>query len=263
MNLEVANLSIQYTGESEYALHKLSLECDLTGISAIVGASGVGKSTLLGVMAGVFIFGDPLIAEYTGSIRVNGRLPGQISGPRTIAWVPQHSPLLDHLSALDNVLLPLTIEDTRPINSLPARSLLAELGLRERQDKRPRELSGGMRARVSLARTLVTDPKYLYLDEPFVGLDLMHRWNIYSLVRQKRSGQERVTVITTHNIPEAMLLSDRIIAVAWSGKDTRATVIPNVAILPTTANIRDALQAARIAGADLEANLFAGPLHAT
>lgn len=197
-----------------WILWNLSREFDGSGITSIVGESGVGKSTLISLLAGVYIQGDDSV-EYDGIITIDGRAPGSVRGPSEISWVPQATALLDHLTVKDNVTLPARMAglDVKSYEERASR-LIDALRIKDCKEKRPRQLSGGMRTRVSLGRALISQPKYLFLDEAFASLDLEHRWDIYELIAKERRERGKTTIMTTHNVPEAILLADRLIVLA-------------------------------------------------
>lgn len=259
--LEVERLSVKYVRQPRYALKDVSLSCELPGITALVGRSGIGKTTLIAMVAGIYGHGDSLIDEYSGTILVDGQCPSTVRGPRKVSWVPQVPVLLDHLTVIENVLLPFTLCEKARVDAdaEKADELLTDLGLDAYRNSRPKELSGGMAARVSLARALVSTPAYLFLDEPFVGLDLMSRWHIYCLLRRVRSCKGLATVMTTHNIPEAVVLSDRIVVVYEYACRTLARVIENKAALLTNIDSRTCLAYARTIAAPIEGEVFFAP----
>lgn len=225
--LSVNNLNFKYYREPRHALREVSFECQSAGIIAIVGMSGVGKSTLISVLAGIYTPGDKwLVDEFTGKILLDGYQPGRNCGPDLISWVPQVPALLDHRSVLNNILLPLTIGRVVSKSDRDnAETLLQHLRLERRSGSRPRDLSGGEKTRVSVLRALISRPTYLFLDEPFISLDLGNRLLIYKLLRKMRAEDTKdptTTVLTTHNIPEATLLANRIIIM--KGGDTKTNI---------------------------------------
>ncbi len=175
---------------------------------AIVGPSGCGKSTLLRMIAGLLIPTVGLVR--TGSVRTGSG--ARVSGCR-VGFVFQDATLLPWRSAVDNVCLPaeLGAAETRGTRQ-QALDLLQLTGLPAADaDKRPAQLSGGMRMRVSLARALVTEPELLLLDEPFAALDDILRSQLQQEVRRIHNQRGVTTVLVTHNIHEAVFMSDRVL----------------------------------------------------
>lgn len=256
--LEIVSLCLTYKKQSSPAIDGLSCSWDTAGLVAIVGKSGVGKSTLISCIAG--IQGDALstVAQYSGSVLLDGAKPASIRGPTKVSWVPQIPSLLDHLTVLENVVLPLSMlckfdragaEDT-------ARGLLGALDVLESAKARPRQLSGGERTRVSVARALVSEPKYLFLDEPFSGLDLSNRWIMYDLIRRVRSKEGLCTLFTSHNIPEAALIADRIVVVTKTAGHTAVKLIQNSPTLVEGEAPWQCLASARARAASIEREVF-------
>jgi len=172
----------------------------------ILGPSGCGKSTLLKLAAG-------LLQPSLGHLDVAGQ---RISGPsRDIGVAFQKPTLLPWRTVLDNVLLPSeTVGLITPDAIERARALLKVVGLADFADNYPNELSGGMQQRVGLARMLQRDPKLLLMDEPFAALDAMTR-EALTLELQRIWMRDRKSVLfITHSIPEAVLLSDRVLVMS-------------------------------------------------
>src|SRR5216684_1411873 len=276
--VRLKQVSFKYKDHDRYAVANLSFEFSSDGISAIVGESGVGKSTLLKLMAGIYLSGDPAIGELSGEIKLDEFRPEQLRGPQMISWVPQESALLDHLTVADNVELAMTISESngkrtdtdrlsvhrwaskilyrQSANRVPERSvecerLLRTLRMYDLAKRRPRELSGGERTRVALARALITRPKYLFLDEPFVSLDLTNRWIVYELLAQERRQDNFSTFITTHDIPEAILLADRLIVITRNSR-TSAVELNNCRL----AICQESLERARDRALETESKIF-------
>jgi NitT/TauT family transport system ATP-binding protein len=170
---------------------------------AILGPSGCGKSTLLMMVGGL----EPISA---GSITVDG---SPMTGPRTSIGIMFQDPtLLPWKSALDNVLFPIRVLK-RPIETYreDARDLLERVGLDGFEHKRPHELSGGMRQRVAICRTLVYDPDLLLMDEPFSALDAISRDEMNELLLDLWQQFTKTALFVTHSIREAVLLADRVL----------------------------------------------------
>ncbi|MEW6639535.1 MAG: ABC transporter ATP-binding protein [Pseudomonadota bacterium] len=157
---------------------------------ALLGESGCGKTTLLRAVAGL----DP----------IDG---GHIEGPRRPAVVFQEHRLLPWDPLWKNVALGLPSEDVRA----RAAAALAEVGLGDRLDDWPRNLSGGQAQRVALARALVQEPQLLLLDEPFAALDALTRIRMHDLVRELVARHRPGVLLVTHDVDEAIALADRIL----------------------------------------------------
>jgi nitrate/nitrite transport system ATP-binding protein len=171
--------------------------------AAIVGRSGSGKSTLVGVLAG-------LIAPDAGRVRIGGREGRNGNRP---AVVFQGESLFPWLSAYQNVLLALhqaLPRAPREVLKGEGERLLRLVGLSEAAWKRPRDLSGGMRQRVSLARALALPSPLLLLDEPFSALDAFTRYRLQEEVARIASSEGRTVVLVTNDLEEALRLADRV-----------------------------------------------------
>jgi NitT/TauT family transport system ATP-binding protein len=170
---------------------------------AILGPSGCGKSTLMLMIAGL----EPATS---GTITLDG-LP--VSGPQIDTGMMFQDPtLLPWRSVLDNVLFPIDMRGAvSPENRTRAESLLRMVDLWAFRDKRPRELSGGMRQRVALARALVKDPRILLMDEPFSALDAITRDEMGLALARIWDTTRKTAIFITHSIREAIFLSDRIL----------------------------------------------------
>lgn len=201
------SLSIQYAGGPR-AVDDVDLEVRAGEIVSLIGPSGCGKTTLLRLMAG-------LESPTSGTVRMD---PPIHSNPGGIAFVFQQPTLLPWRTALQNVMLPLElIAREQRTNQQPvsggltlAKESLEKLGLADAVHRYPRQLSGGMKMRVSLARALVTEPSILLLDEPFAALDDMLRNQLGELVLGLWEQQRFTAVMVTHNIAESILFSHRI-----------------------------------------------------
>jgi NitT/TauT family transport system ATP-binding protein len=170
---------------------------------AIVGPSGCGKTTILKMVAG-------LVPYTAGEITVGGR---RVQQPLTdVGIVFQESILLDWRDVLSNVLLQVDIRRMdRGTYEPVARHLLQSTGLEGFERKKPYELSGGMRQRVSICRALVHDPPLLLMDEPFGALDALTREQISMDIQRVWMEKRKTAIHITHSIPEAVLLADRVV----------------------------------------------------
>jgi len=169
---------------------------------SLLGSSGCGKSTLLRIVAG-------LDTPSTGSITVNARAG---SASRGIGFVFQEPTLMPWASVRDNVRLPLRLtRDENAASLARIDDLLARVGLTEFAEAYPRELSGGMKMRASLARALVTDPDILLLDEPFAALDEITRFRLNNDLLTLWRDLRKTVVFVTHSVFESVFLSQRVI----------------------------------------------------
>jgi len=188
---------------------------------AILGAMGSGKSTLLSILAGLTTADD-------GSVVIGGQ---PVRGIRNdAAFVFQNYSLLPWFSALENVRLAVGTafpELTRAAQRERALAALDKVGLSQAADRRPSQLSGGMRQRVAIARALATEPRVLFLDEPFGALDALTREALQGeLARLCGDGDNIVTtVMITNSVEEAILLSDRIVPILPGPPATLGTPI--------------------------------------
>ncbi|MFL5097539.1 MAG: ABC transporter ATP-binding protein [Xanthobacteraceae bacterium] len=173
----------------------------------VIGPSGCGKSTLFNVIGG-------LTDGYEGRVSVAGET---VSGPhRSIGMVFQEESTFPWRSVIDNVAFPLEIAGLSKAERYDkARHFVDLVGLDGFERRYPAELSGGMRQRVSMARTLASEPKILLMDEPFAALDEQTRLLLGDKVLQIQQQLQQTTLIITHNITEAVQLSDRILVMTY------------------------------------------------
>ena len=185
-------------------LDRLTLSVPENGFSAIVGPSGCGKSTVTRLVAG-------LLKPDEGSVWLQGE---KVTSPRsTVGMAFQNPVLLEWRSILKNVMLPLEIvpNDLSPSDrEARAHDLLRLVGLSGFEDKRPSELSGGMRQRASLCRALVHRPEVLILDEPFGALDAFTREDLWLTMHRLREEEPFTGVLITHDLREAIFLADEV-----------------------------------------------------
>jgi NitT/TauT family transport system ATP-binding protein len=174
---------------------------------SLLGPSGCGKSTALRIIAGLSEPSEGAV-EWTSS-----RLPAD--GESRIGFVFQEPTLMPWTSVFNNVLLPLKLKGV-PIEKARARVVAAldRVGLKEVGRAYPRELSGGMRMRVSIARALVTEPALLLMDEPFAALDEITRFKLNNDLLQVWQALSTTVVFVTHSVFESVYLSSRIVVMA-------------------------------------------------
>ena len=209
-------------GKSELkALADVSLEVAWGQFVSVIGPSGCGKSTLLRIIGG-------LLRPTSGESLIDGAPPAAAQRRRDIGLVFQDPSLLPWRSVLGNVRLPLEIDRSARRRPAPSPEELLELtGLDEFAGYYPYELSGGMQQRVAIARALAFDPSLLLMDEPFGALDEITRSAMrYELLRiwQTAPSGRKTVVFVTHSIPEAIALSDRVVALSPRPGTVRAAI---------------------------------------
>lgn len=203
--LEIQDVTESYQAENGeiFALDRISFSMEKGEFLSIVGPSGCGKSTLLSIIAG-------LLPPSSGKILLDGR---EVSGvdPR-IGYMLQKDNLLEWRTIWKNVLLGLELRRQVDEESLArAEGLLKSYGLWEFREKYPSQLSGGMRQRAALIRTLATSPKVLLLDEAFSALDYQTRLAVTDDVYQILRRENITTLMVTHDIPESISMGDRVL----------------------------------------------------
>ncbi|MEL7166711.1 MAG: ABC transporter ATP-binding protein [Pseudomonadota bacterium] len=191
------------------------------GFVAVVGPSGCGKSTLTRLIAG-------LMKPDTGEVWLHGE---RVKSPRsTVGMAFQNPVLLEWRTILKNVMLPLEIVPTKLSKAAQeerARHLLELVGLKGFEDKRPSELSGGMRQRASLCRSLVHKPEVLILDEPFGALDAFTREDLWQTMHALKAEEPFTGVLITHDLRESIFLADQVVVL--SGRPARTQYVMDIA----------------------------------
>ncbi len=208
-NLRVDRVSFSYPGTHQTvveAVNDVDFVVDHGALGVLVGPSGCGKSTLLRLAAG--------LAEPTlGRITFGDETPAELRKQRRVGFAFQDPSLLSWRSVRRNVELPFDLAKL-PIDSAWIDELLDIVGLAQWAGRRPRELSGGMRQRVSLARALATRPDLLLLDEPFGALDELTRGDLNFELLRVLSATKTTCLLVTHSVDEAALLGDKIIVLS-------------------------------------------------
>jgi NitT/TauT family transport system ATP-binding protein len=189
------------------ALGPVDLDVKRGEFVSLLGPSGCGKSTALRLIAG-------LNAPTSGTVHVADHA-GQTSGRRSIGFVFQEPTLMPWATVSDNVRLPLKLSHA-PSREANARidQALSQVGLGEFTKAFPRELSGGMKMRVSLARALVTDPDILLMDEPFAALDELTRFRLNNDLLKLWRDLRKTVIFVTHSVFESVYLSQRVIVMS-------------------------------------------------
>jgi NitT/TauT family transport system ATP-binding protein len=206
--VELRSVGLRYfgwEGETE-ALQDISLSVAPGEFVAVIGPSGCGKSTLLSLIAG-------LLAPTEGSVLVDGR---PVAGPnRKIGYMLQQDYLFEWRTILENVVLGAEIQGASMAAARErARQLLTRYGLGQFLNHVPRQLSGGMRQRAALARTLCTEPEIVLLDEPFSALDSQTRLALADEITDILRREAKTVVLVTHDIGEAISMAERVIVMS-------------------------------------------------
>ena len=203
--IELSGLTKRY-GDGQTILNSVSLTISKGEFVSIIGPSGCGKSTVLKLIAG-------LAVPTSGTISVDGMTPR--NARELIGFIFQDATLLPWRTVAQNVGLGLELEGIGKVPRNQKTSQLIELvGLQHMANAYPRELSGGMKMRVSIARALATSPRLLLMDEPFAALDEMSRDRLNEEVLRLRAEQNWTAVFVTHSVTEAVFLSTRIVVLA-------------------------------------------------
>jgi NitT/TauT family transport system ATP-binding protein len=197
--------SLRVDGEIHYvqALDRVSFSVRDGEIVALIGPSGCGKTTALRVAMG-------LDASSGGRVTVDGREINGCGHDRGMVF--QHAELLPWLSALQNVMFGLEMKGMRGAELREtAEKYLDLVGLKGSQNRRPHQLSGGMKQRVGIARALAIDPKVLLMDEPFGALDAQTRESLQAELLDLHARTQKTILFVTHDLDEAVLIADRIV----------------------------------------------------
>jgi NitT/TauT family transport system ATP-binding protein len=207
--LDVEHISKRYAGAGGAltAVDDISFGVDPGEFVSIIGPSGCGKSTLFNIIGG-------LLGDYDGHVAVAG---ATISGTHpAIGMVFQEESTFPWRTVADNVAFPLELAGVSRRERLErAESFVALVGLHGFGHRYPAELSGGMRQRVAIARTLASEPRILLMDEPFAALDEQTRLLLGDKVLQIQQQLRQTTLLITHNLTEAVQLSDRVLIMTY------------------------------------------------
>lgn len=200
--LRLSDVSLTFSENGEHVLAGVSLTVPAGAFAALVGMSGVGKSTLLRVIAG-------LLPPSSGSVSLQGTTPYESAAP--IGIVFQRDNLMPWRTVFDNVLLPLEIAGESGDTRERVFEMLALVGLEDYSASYPAQLSGGMAQRVAIARALIHRPALLLLDEPFGALDALTRERMAQELLRIWQAMPVTVLMVTHSISEAVLLADEVL----------------------------------------------------
>lgn len=219
--LELKNVSFTYqTATDEInAIKGLSFNCGEGEFVSIIGPSGCGKTTVLSLIAG-------LLKPSSGSILIDGQ---QVKTNDNLGYMLQKDQLFSWRTIEKNVFLPLEIKriNTKE-NQAYGLSLLDKYGLADFKKNYPDQLSGGMRQRAALIRTLSSRPKLLLLDEPFSALDFQTRLSVCNDVFNIIKAEQKTAILVTHDISEAISMSDKIIVLTDRPSQVKSIFHPKI-----------------------------------
>jgi ABC-type nitrate/sulfonate/bicarbonate transport system ATPase subunit len=223
MNITVSNLSFGYSKEA-WILKNLDFSVEHNRVTGVLGSSGCGKSTLLRLLCGILPNSPLNVVE--GEVTFDGTSPlSQLREQGRMGLMFQEPSLLPNLTVEKNVRFPLDILGNKD-GRIAVSSLIETVGLTEFRHFLPKHLSGGMQTRAALARTFVTRPDLLLLDEPFSALDYGWKMDLYGQLSHLIKTFGATVVIVSHDINEVVLLADKVLLVSKSGCLIRSAELP-------------------------------------
>ena len=203
--LEFNNVSFKYSNANENIINNLSFKINQGDFVSIIGSSGCGKSTIFRLITS-------LEKPLSGNISIKEENIKDLKSP--IGYMPQKDLLLPWRTILENVCLPLEIQGISKTKSKKdSEELLTRFNLYDYKDKFPKDLSGGMKQRISFIRTLLTGSEILLLDEPFSALDAITRLSLQEWILEQWKKYKKTILFITHDVDEAMFLSNKIFVV--------------------------------------------------
>lgn len=230
--LDVKNIHFLY--DDKKVLDDISFHLPRGEAIAIVGASGCGKSTLLRLISG--ILPNRQQNKLNGNIYINSLLPDEYRIKGKLSFMFQENTLMPNLSVKENIALPLKIQGVT--DNQKVRSLIDIVGLQAYANFLPKHLSGGMKTRVALARSFINNPDLLLLDEPFSALDIAWKSKLYKELDKLRNRFNTTMIVVTHDVQEALLLSNHIVVLNNTGEiEIKKAIQSNYSITERVNNI--------------------------
>ncbi len=219
LNINNVTLTYQTKDDEITALKDLTFDCKEGEFLSIIGPSGCGKTTILSLVAG-------LIKPTLGEIKINSE---NQTAKDSLGYMLQKDQLFPWRTIEKNIYLPLEVKRKKtPENKAYACSLLEKYGLKEFKKSYPHQLSGGMRQRVALIRTLASKPELLLLDEPFSALDYQTRLAVCDDVYKIIKAEKKTAILVTHDISEAISMSDKIIVLTARPAKVKSVFYPDI-----------------------------------
>lgn len=204
--LELKNITFKYETEKDYILKNLSFSVKKGEFISIIGHSGCGKSTIFKIICN-------LIQKESGTILINNK---PIENNKYICgYMPQKDLLFPWRTVLENLKLPMQIQKSFTNEQIEkkAKQTLEKIGLNFAENKKPSELSGGMRQRIAFARTLLTGSEILLLDEPFSALDFLTKISMQEWLIDQCKRENKTVLFITHDVEEAIFLSNKVLVI--------------------------------------------------
>lgn len=230
--LDVKNIHFLY--DDKKVLDDISFHLPRGEAIAIVGASGCGKSTLLRLISG--ILPNRQQNKLNGNIYINSLLPDEYRIKGKLSFMFQENTLMPNLSVKENIALPLKIQGVK--DNQKVNNLIDVVGLQAYANFLPKHLSGGMKTRVALARSFINNPDLLLLDEPFSALDIAWKSKLYKELDKLRNRFNTTMIVVTHDVQEALLLSNHIVVLNDVGEiEIKKAIQSNYSITERVNNI--------------------------
>jgi|WetSurSiteA1Bulk_404760.scaffolds.fasta_scaffold00149_4 NitT/TauT family transport system ATP-binding protein len=242
MKIELKNITFGYD-KKKPVLNNISFSIESSSSIAIVGSSGCGKSSLLRLICG--LLPSSKYQNFSGEVFIDGldiiknkEKWQELRYKGYLGFMFQEPSLLPYLNVEGNILLPLKIIGSTKNSDKIVSDYLKITGLNNDKHKLPAQLSGGMKTRVALARTFITKPKLLLLDEPFSALDIIWKSKLYEEVKKLKNQTNTTVILVTHDIFEAIYFSSKIIVL---GSDHRAIETVNINNWSDSINYNDVI----------------------
>lgn len=204
--LKFCDVNFKYENEEKHIIENLSFHVDQGEFISIIGPSGCGKSTIFRLITG-------LEKASSGNILINDENINNLKG--YIGYMPQRDLLIPWRTISENACLPLEIQGKNSKEAkIEAEKFLTSFGLGQYKDKYPKDLSGGMRQRVSFIRTLLTGSDIMLLDEPFSALDAITKISMQEWILEQWSNLKKTILFITHDVEEALFLSSKVFVIS-------------------------------------------------